>query len=211
MIESILWDNDGVLVDSERVFFEVTRSAFARLNLDLTEELWAARYLGEGRSSREIARSLGASPAAIDPVMNMRNVEHKIALRQPPPIRPKVPETLATLSGRVTMVMVTGCHREQLHLMHDGSGLLEFFDTIISGDDCSESKPSPEPYHTAVKSLHLDVEKCIAVEDSRRGLVSAIRAGIPCVVVPTELTESQDFTGALSVEQDVSGVLRYVL
>ena len=55
------------------------------------------------------------------------------------------------------------------------------------------------------------MEDCIAVEDSQRGLASAETAGIACVVVPTDLTQMQDFAGALSVERDVSGILKHVV
>jgi HAD superfamily hydrolase (TIGR01509 family) len=210
MIRAVLWDNDGVLLDSETVFFEITRSAFARLGLDLTKEVWGTQYLGEGRSSREIAMSLGADPVAIGPVLDERNNDHMIALEQPPAIRPHVSETLRALAGRATMGLVTGCHRRQLHLMHRSSGLLGFFDTIVTGDDCTEPKPSPAPYLAAVKALDLDVRDCIAVEDSRRGLLSATAAGIACVVVPTDLTRMQDFSSALAIEPDVSRILKHV-
>ena len=60
MYDTILWDNDGVLVDTEGIFFAETRAAFARLGLELTEEIWAATYLGKGTPSKEIAREMGA-------------------------------------------------------------------------------------------------------------------------------------------------------
>jgi len=211
MIRAVLWDNDGVLVDSETVFYEITRAAFARLGLDLTKEIWGTQYLGEGRGTREIANSLGANPADIDAVIDERNEHYRIALRQPTAIRPQVPETLETLAGRVRMGIVTGCHREQLHLMHNSSGLLDFFDAIITGADYDDPKPSPAPYLTAVKALNLNVRDCIAVEDSKRGLVSAAAAGISCVVVPNDLTQMQNFSGALAVEIDVAGILKHIV
>ncbi len=207
---AVLWDNDGVLLDSETVFFNVTRLAFARLGLDLTAEVWGIQYLGEGRSSRQIAMSLGADPVDIDPVLAERNEDYLIALEQPPAIRPQVRETLAALSGRATLGLVTGCHRRQLHLMHASSGLLESFDVIVTGDDCADSKPHPAPYLKALNTLGLEAEDCIAVEDSRRGLLSAMAAGIACVVVPMDLTQMQDFSGALAIESDVSGILMHV-
>ncbi|MFC1532030.1 HAD family hydrolase [Thermodesulfobacteriota bacterium] len=135
MIQAVLWDNDGVLVDSETIFYEITRSAFIRLGLNLTKEIWGTQYLGEVRGTREIAFSLGANPTDIDSIIDERNEYYRIALRQPPAIRPQVSETLEALAGRLRMGIVTGSHREQLHLMHKSSGLLDFFDAIITGDD----------------------------------------------------------------------------
>jgi HAD superfamily hydrolase (TIGR01509 family) len=209
IIQAILWDNDGVLVDTETLFFETTRSAFARLGIVLTKEIWGRRYLGDGERSREIALSLGGDPDRISEMIDGRNRQYRKLLEQPPLVRPQVQETLAALFGRVTMAMVTGCHRDQLHLIHGTNGLMGFFDTVVTGDDCSLSKPHPEPYLAALKALNVNAECCIAVEDSPKGLASARAAGIACVVVPTQLTRFLGFPGALSIEQDVSGVLKY--
>src|SRR5690242_19978970 len=84
----VLWDNDGVLVDTESLFFEVTRAAFALLGLALTKEIWSTRYLADGKPSREIALALGADPASIDPVLSARNKEYRQLLSRPPIIRP---------------------------------------------------------------------------------------------------------------------------
>ena len=108
------------------------------------------------------------------------------------------------------MAIVTGCGRDQLVLAHAASSLLGFFDVIITSDDCSNGKPHPEPYLAATRALGVRPERCIAVEDSPRGLASATAAGIPCVVVPTELTCMLPFPGSLAVESDLSGVMRHI-
>ena len=211
MIEAVLWDNDGVLVDTEILFFEITRKAFARLGLELTPEIWGRHYLGEGKTSREVAAVLGADGNEVAEVLEERNQEYLRSLRQTPPLRPKVRETLSRLSGRVRMAVVTGCHRDQLQLMHRSSGLLGLFDAVVTGDECSNPKPHPDLYLAGLKALGAVAERCLAVEDSGRGLAAARAAGIPCIVVPTELTRTLDFAGALAVEPDVSAVLRYAL
>lgn len=210
MIEAVLWDNDGVLLDTEILFFETTRAAFARFGLQLAKETWGKDYLGEGRTSREIAASLGADSDSIERLVDERNQEYRQVLGQAPPVRPQVRETISLLFGRVRMAIVTGSHRSQLQLMHRQSGLLDYFEAIVTGDECSYPKPHPELYLAGLKALGVRAERCIAVEDSPRGLVAARAAGVACMVVPTELTRSLDFAGALSVEPDVSGVLRHM-
>jgi len=210
MIKAILWDNDGVLVDTETLFFEATRSAFARAGIVLTMEIWGAQYLGEGKTSREIAASLGGDPDRIALVIDDRNQRYRKLLDHPPLIRPKASETLAALSGRVKMAIVTDSRREQLQLMHGVSGLLNFFDVTVTSDDCSLSKPHPAPYFAAMKALNVNARSCIAVEDSPKGLASACAAGISCIVVPSELTQMLQFPGAFSIEKDVSGVLKHI-
>jgi HAD superfamily hydrolase (TIGR01509 family) len=209
MTEAVLFDNDGVLVDTETLFFEVTRQALAGMGLELPSETWAARYLGEGQPSKEIALALGGDPERLAEVLDERNRRYRRVLEQPPLIRPKVRETLATLHGRVNLAIVTGCDRDQLNLVHATSNLLNLFDVIITSDDCAWTKPRPEPFLAAIKDLGVRAENCIAVEDSPRGLAAATAVGIPCVVVPSELTRMLDFPGSLAIEDEVSAVLKY--
>jgi HAD superfamily hydrolase (TIGR01509 family) len=208
--EAVLFDNDGVLVDTETLFFETTRAAFRRLDLDLAREVWGRRYLGEGNSSREVALALGADPQRVDGVLEERNREFRRLLQKAPALRPHVRETLARLHGVVKLAIVTGAGRDHLALVHAASNVLPFFDVIITSDDCSNGKPHPEPYLAALRMLDVHAENCVAVEDTPRGLASANAAGIPCVVVPTELTRTLPFPRALAVEHELSGVLRHI-
>jgi beta-phosphoglucomutase-like phosphatase (HAD superfamily) len=110
----------------------------------------------------------------------------------------------------VKLAIVTGCGRDQLALAHAASSLLGCFDLIVTSDDCVRSKPDPEPYLLALSRLGLRAEQCLAIEDSPRGLASARAAGVPCVVVPTELTCRLAFPGALAIERDLAGVMRHI-
>jgi HAD superfamily hydrolase (TIGR01509 family) len=210
MIEAVMWDNDGVLVDTETLFFETTRVAFSRLGLDLSREIWTSRYLSQGQSSREIALAMGADPDRVGQLLEERNQEYREVLTRPPTIRPHVRETLVALANDVHLALVTSSPGDQLELIHRTTDLLGFFQAIVTGDDVAVSKPHPEPYLRALTLLNLRAEECIAIEDSPRGLASAKAAGIACLIVPTELTRSLEFPGALAVEEDVARVLAYV-
>jgi beta-phosphoglucomutase-like phosphatase (HAD superfamily) len=130
MVEAVLFDNDGVLVDTESAFFEVTRDAFAEEGLILTPRHWACAYLGEGRTSRDIARSLGVPEKRIDAVVDGRNRVWRKWMEAGVPLRPRVRETLEALHGKVRMAVVTGSPREQFELVHRFSGLPDFFEAV---------------------------------------------------------------------------------
>ncbi len=210
MIQAILWDNDGLLLDSETVFFELTRSVFSEFGYELTEEYWGIEYLGKAKRTREIAREFGMTPDHADRLIALRNRRFFEALQHPLPLRPKVRETLDRLFGSFRMAVVTGSPREKVEMMHYSSGLDGYFDLIITHDDVEWTKPHPEPYTTALERLGLEPENALAVEDSQRGLESAHAAGIVCIVVPNHLTRIQQFEKAHAVEPDVSAVLRYL-
>jgi HAD superfamily hydrolase (TIGR01509 family) len=210
MIEAILWDNDGLLVDSEALFFDLTRKAFADAGYQLDSRYWGIEYLGNARHSSEIALELGMSPELARRVIGERNEAFLKSLEQPVPLLPDVSETIGALAGNIRLALVTGSPRDKVELMHRDNGLLGHFEVIITEDDIRQPKPHPEPYMKAIERLGLDPDRCLAVEDSRRGLASAHAAGIACIVVPNALTSVQQFDLAYAVEARVSGVLKHV-
>lgn len=210
MIEAILWDNDGLLVDSEALFFNLTREAFADAGFPVDSAFWGREYLGNAKHSSEIALELGMPPELARGVIARRNETFLKCLEQPVPLLPDVPETIGALVGKVRLAVVTGSPRDKVEMMHRDNGLLGHFEVIITDNDISNPKPHPEPYLKALEYLGLEPWQCLAVEDSRRGLASAHAAGIPCVVVPNALTRLQQFELAYAVEERVSGVLKHV-
>ncbi|NTU54100.1 MAG: HAD family phosphatase [Chlorobiaceae bacterium] len=210
MIEAILWDNDGLLVDSEALFFELTRTFFAEEGLLLNEDYWGVEYLGNAKHSYQIAGELGLEPERIPSLLKRRNEAFVRRLRASVPLMPKVRETIEALVGRVRLGIVTGSPRDKLMLMHGDNGLLDHFEVIVTDDEIEQAKPHPEPYLKALDLLGVKPECCLAVEDSRRGLDSAVAAGLSCIVVPNGLTRVQCFDRAWAVEEDVSGVLKHL-
>lgn len=189
-MKAVLWDNDGVLVDTERIFFETTRQFFAQAGVRLQQGYWARHYLGGGMTSRQIAESLGMPKPQADAVVAARDAEFRCTLeRAPVPVRPGVRETIVALHGSVRMAVVTSCPRGQLELVHSTTGLLPYFDVIVCKEDCAQSKPAPDGYLRAMDLLGVTAEDCIAVEDSPRGVKAATAAGIRCVLIPTSLTD----------------------
>ncbi len=210
MIEAILWDNDGLLVDSESLFFEMTRTFFAEAGLQVEAEYWGMEYLGNAKHSYQIAAELGLEPELIPSLLDRRNEAFVQRLRHSVPLMPKVRETIEALAGTVRLAIVTGSPRDKVLLMHGNNGLLEHFEVIVTDDEISNPKPHPEPYLKAMEMLGVKPERCLAVEDSQRGLDSAVAAGLRCIAVPNALTKVQRFDRAHAVEADVSGVLKHV-
>jgi beta-phosphoglucomutase-like phosphatase (HAD superfamily) len=90
------------------------------------------------------------------------------------------------------------------------TGLLKYFDFVLTASDYRRVKPDPEPYLLAVDRSGVAREVCVAIDDSARGLESATRAGIRCIVVPTALTRRSNFSGAhrvLGSIGEISGAL----
>ena len=84
-------------------------------------------------------------------------------------------------------------------------------DFVLTREDYTNTKPHPEPYLTAMGRHGLRPDQCIVVEDSERGLVAATAAGVDCIIVLSEWTKDGDFTKAVAVVEDITGVPEEVL
>jgi len=196
MIKAVFWDNDGVLVDTEILYFRATRDILSRVGVDLTVAAFIDISLRQGRSVFDLAERAGLSPEGVEKLRDDRNRLYGEMLECGIRIMDGVEQSLRELKGRVSLGVVTSSRREHFLKMHQETGLLDYFDFILTREDFHHAKPHPEPYREAVKRVGCAAEDCLAVEDSERGLVSASAAGIRCLVVPNDLTRDQDFSKA---------------
>ena len=81
------------------------------------------------------------------------------------------------------------------------------FSVIVAGEEVAEKKPAPDVYLEVLKMLELSGVECLAIEDSRNGLESAMRAGIPVLITPSVYSQRDDFTGALAILKNLGEVL----
>jgi HAD superfamily hydrolase (TIGR01509 family) len=195
-VQAIFWDNDGVLVDTEHLYFQATQETLASIGIPLTRDDYVALFLVEGRGAWHLAEQRGVSAAEIEALRTARNERYGELLAEAPRLAAGVIDVLESLHGRYLMGVVTSSRRDHFDVIHRHTGLMKYFDFVLTAADFRRVKPDPEPYLRAVERSGVPREACVAIEDSARGLESARAAGISCIVVPTELTRQSDFTGA---------------
>jgi len=206
-MKAVLFDHDGVLVDSETAFFETTREAFAKAGAALSREVWSRLYLAEGKRSREVARAVGLAEDEIEQVIAGRDHAYRRRVAEGIAFRRGAQETVEALRDRARLALVTGGPRSRLETLHAVSGFLESFDFVVTADECARVKPDPAAYLMAMDRLGLSPADCLAVEDSPRGLAAAHAAGLRCLLVPTELTDLSLCTGAWMTVPDLTEAL----
>jgi HAD superfamily hydrolase (TIGR01509 family) len=206
MVEAILWDNDGVLVDTECLFFESTRRTLARIGVELTLGQFLELTMRQGRSAFQLAIDHGRLKEEIAALKRERDLLYSEMLRGQTRVLPGVQETLAVLHGRMRMAVVTSSQRQHFDVMHAGIGLIRYFEFVLTREDFSETKPNPEPYLLGLNRLGLTAATCVAVEDSERGLAAARAAGLRCIVVPNDMTRSCSFQGASAILDGVADI-----
>jgi HAD superfamily hydrolase (TIGR01509 family) len=206
VIEAILWDNDGVLVDTEHLYFQATQRVLASVGVMLTEQQYIDLFLTEGRGAWHLVEGRGVGDAEIARLREERNEIYGRLLRQGPLVLPGIVETLDALRGRYVMGVVTSSRKDHFDLIHEHTGLLQYFDFVLTASDYPRVKPYPDPYLAAVERSGVEADACIAIEDSERGLEAATLAGVGCIVVPTALTRGGRFAKAQRVLASVSEI-----
>ncbi len=196
-----------MLVETEHLYFQATQEALASAGITLTRDDYIALFLVQGRGAWHIAEERGVPPADIERLRRERNARYGDLLAQAPRLASGVTEVLDALHGRYVMGVVTSSRKDHFDVIHRNTGLLKYFDFVLTASDVTRVKPDPEPYLRAVARSGVPPEACVAIEDSARGLESARAAGISCIVVPTELTRQSDFAGADKVIGSIGELL----
>jgi HAD superfamily hydrolase (TIGR01509 family) len=137
--------------------------------------------------------------AAIEALRQRRNRLYNDTVARGVRVNAGVHAALQYLQPRTRMGIVTGSSREHFLTMHGTTGLLRYFEFHLTHDEYTRSTPHPEPYLTALERFALEARTSVVIEDSERGLQSAVAAGLRCIVIPNDLTRGGDFCAATAV------------
>ena len=211
MLKALLFDNDGVLVDSEHLYLAATRAVLGARGIELSDGDYHELFLTRSRGILHFADTHGWSDATLDEIRRERSALYIQLLREQCCVLDGVEHVLAALHGRYTMGIVTSALREHFDVIHATSGLLKYFDFVLASGDYSEPKPHPAPYLKAVARAGVEPHECLVIEDSERGLASAKAAGLRCVVVPSRLTTGRPFAAAHCVLGNIRELLSVVV
>lgn len=203
MFKAILWDNDGVLVDTEHLYCEATRQVFAGAGIALGDDDYRDMFLTGNMGAWHLLTKQGRTAAEIARIREERNEIYSTLLRGRDHVIDGVMEVLQALHGRYAMGVVTSSRRDHFEIIHAASGLLHYFDFALTREQYANSKPDPEPYLAGIAKTGFSAAQCLAVEDTPRGLTAATGAGIKCAVIPNALTARGDFGAAYRILRDI--------
>src|SRR5262245_7937742 len=146
----LLWDHDGVLVDTERWYFEATREVMRGIGIDLSQETYL-RFMATGGSSWDLARAAGHSDARVRELREHRNDIYQEHLRTKDIEIDGVAEVLEELGTRHRMAIVTTARRVDFDTIHGRRDLVRHFEFVLTVEDYPRAKPHPDPYLAGVE------------------------------------------------------------
>ncbi|MCY4652739.1 MAG: HAD family phosphatase [Dehalococcoidia bacterium] len=195
MKKYILFDHDGVLVETEYWYYLANKRALASFGIDLPRDAYLAN-MANGVSAWEAARVSGISESEIERGRELRNRYYQEYVATEDIEIEGVLETLDVLRGEYRMGIVTTSKPPDFALIHENRAILEYMEFYLTREDYEQAKPHPEPYLRGLQRFGAAAAEAVVIEDSARGLKSAIAAGIYCIVVAKEVTAVHDLSKA---------------
>lgn len=183
----LIFDLDGLLVDTEKLFYQAFKIVAKRHNQNPSFAEYVEKVMSFGH---EVSKLIKGPEDQEDRIKRQVYEEYRKQLERGVSLRPGALNCLRRLS-HYPCVLVTGSKREYADMILNRCGLMEFFEEVITRDDGFAPKPSPAIFQHVLTQYHKSPKNCLVIEDSKRGVSAAIHLGIPCVFIPNEYTHDQ--------------------
>ncbi|MGB0775075.1 MAG: HAD family hydrolase [Akkermansiaceae bacterium] len=194
--EAVLFDFDGIILNSEWPIYQTWLEVFQREGKDLPPDVYV-QCIGsdfDTWSPEKHLEDLTGKTFDWPEINAQRQVEIERNLQGSPPMAGVIP-LLEKLSGQKTAVVSSSSHH-WVDGWIETLNLTKHFETLVCRGDAPRIKPAPDLYLEGARQLEVAPENCLVIEDSYNGMLSAHEAGMKVLAVPTALTEMMDFSNA---------------
>ena len=191
-IKAIIFDMDGVILDSESVSDITWEKAAAEKGLKVNDEILnACRGTNKNDTMTILKKYYGGDFDSEAFLERTSELFHEIEEKDGIPLLPYAKEILSYLKPRYRLALASSTRGPTVERQLRAAGVIDYFETRTTGEQVEHSKPNPEIYLMACKSIGMKPEECVAIEDSLNGIRSAHAAGLHPVMVidkvqPTE-------------------------
>ncbi|WP_026705932.1 HAD family hydrolase [Flavobacterium soli] len=195
MVKTVIFDMDGVLVNSEPLHHEVSQIQFKELNIEVTNEIFATFT---GNSNKMIYQKLKDRFQLDHEIPDLIAVKNKLFIeafgqKEDIHLMPGVKDLIIDLHRNgVQLIVASSSEMEIIDAVFERFDLNPYFTHKVSGNDFPESKPNPAIFLKAASYSKAPIEQCIIIEDSTNGIKAAKAAGIFCVAYKSEDVDTQD-------------------
>ena len=191
-IKAIIFDMDGVILDSESISDITWRKAAEEKGLTVNDEILnACRGSNKNDTIQTLKKYYGSDFDSEAFLERTSILFHEIEEKDGIPLLPYAKEILSYLKTRYRLALASSTRGPTVERQLRAAGVIDFFETRTTGEMVEHSKPNPEIYLMACKSIGVNPEDCVAIEDSLNGIRSAYAAGLKPIMVidkvqPTE-------------------------
>lgn len=208
MIKAVLFDRDGVIIDSEATNITAGINVFVKMGVDISEEdklqiigRHPIDYMGYFQEKYNFSEE--------DFLEKQRKEYYKLF----PSV--EIFTSMITVikeieEAKYKVALTTTAHLDSTTNILNKTGLNEIFDVVVTFEDCPRRKPAPDPYLITAKKLGVKPEECLVIEDSLAGLQSAQSAGMRCIIIKREHNKDSDFSNADFVIAEAGDIIKII-
>ena len=183
-IKAIIFDMDGVILDSESISDITWKKAAEERGLSVTDEILnACRGSNKNDTIQTLKKYYGSNFDSEAFLERTSELFHQIEEKDGIPLLPYAKEILQYLKPRSRMALASSTRGPTVERQLRAAGVIDFFETRTTGEMVEHSKPNPEIYLMACKSIGVEPNECVAIEDSLNGIRSAHAAGLNPIMV----------------------------
>ncbi len=212
MIKAVIFDFDGVIIDSEPLHFKAFQKILNSINIDFSEEEYWSKYLA--MSDKDLflnlqkERTINLDEKTINKLINKKGEYFLKLLQEEPLFFHGIKNVIIDLSKSFLLAIASGALKHEIQYALNKLSINELFKFIISAEDVVEGKPNPEIYLKAYSKLisiepNLQKQDCVVIEDSIHGIIAAQSAGLKCLAVAHSYKE-EDLSIADSILSHIS-------
>ncbi|MGB7346133.1 MAG: HAD-IA family hydrolase [Pirellulaceae bacterium] len=204
-VRGVALDMDGLLFDTEKLYWQVGDTLLQRRGFRFSIEL-QQRMMGRiGVSAiQQMIDMHSLSDSAVS-LLAESDVIYGALLNQPPDGMPGLDEWIALLiDSKIPFGLATSSRRVFVDRIFENVSWRDSLSFVLTGDDVNNGKPHPEMYLKAAEKFSIDPTEMLVLEDSGNGCAAAVAAGAQTVAIPSEHTQTQDFSGAVLVAESLA-------
>ncbi len=214
MIKAVIFDMDGVIVDSEplqSLSLEVLLKEYGQVPIRHKNGLIQIVGAAGDDSYKIIMKKHSINDSLENFKRKRRDIYERLLQKKLSPM-PGFKKAIRLLQNeKIRIALASSRNFAHIHLALENLGITHFFEVISGPSLHLKHKPAPDIYLAAAKKLRLKPSKCIAIEDSEIGVLSAYTAGMKIIAVPTLYTRDHDFSKAHAIVESLQHINRQLL
>ncbi|NLN63821.1 MAG: HAD family phosphatase [Clostridiaceae bacterium] len=211
MIKAVIFDMDGVIIDSEPIHFKSDQLTLKHFGKDVSQDE-LIRYVGVSNAMMwtELKEKYQLAPS-VEELMEKQSY-FRDALTADEKLEP-IPGIIELLDeikrARVKIGLASSSVRSFIALVLNNLEINHYFDAVVSGEDVKRSKPQPDIFLKAAEKLQVSPDACLVIEDSQHGVKAAIQAGMTCIGFNNPNSGSQDLSLAHTLVSSITEIPNY--
>ena len=214
-IKIIIFDFDGVILDSENSHFIAFNEGLKNLNINISEDEYYSKYISlddRGVITNVVNdKNISVTNEEIDMIIKNKNDYFESRLIDNSKLFPGVKELIIQLSKNFVLSIGSGANRSEIIKTLKNNNIYDYFEIIVSANEVNNPKPNPETYNRVLDNINTDfnINEIIVIEDSPGGIEAAKSAGLKCIAI-TNTFDNKQLRKADIIVSNYEDILKYL-